>query len=248
MTAHWHYQPASDHGLAAREGLASLRREAGLPQWLMQRLTWKALGAYMQTRHHLTVEQDGLLPDAPFVLVANHCSHLDALTLGAAVGPQAGCELRYLAARDTFFDTAMHSLLAAGMLNAMPLDRSGRGGQSLLALRQRLQDSAFGLVLFPEGTRSRTGEMNAFKFGIGILTAASEIPVIPCHISGSFASWPPGQALPAAGPIHLRIGAPRSYCDVRNCAEGWREVAQDLQSAVAALAPFRPDSGSLVRA
>jgi 1-acyl-sn-glycerol-3-phosphate acyltransferase len=232
---HWCYQTASDHGLAPLDGLASPKRESGLPQWLLQHLTWNALAGYMRVRHGLTVTRAEELPRPPFVLVANHCSHLDALALGVAVDWQLRGDLRFMAARDTFFDTPVHAMFAAGMLNALPLDRSRRGGHTVLAMRQQLQAGELGLVLFPEGTRSRSGEMGRFKPGIGMLTAGTSIPVIPCYLEGAYSAWPAGQAIPGGGQVRLRIGDAMTFEGVDNCGDGWREIAATLETAVAKL-------------
>jgi 1-acyl-sn-glycerol-3-phosphate acyltransferase len=213
-------------------GFASPKREAGLPQWCLQHLTWNALAAYMRLRHQLTVERPESLPETPFVLVANHSSHLDALALGVALDWQHRGDLRFLAARDTFFDTRLHSICAAGMLNALPLERSRRGGHTVLAVREQLQAGDTGLVLFPEGTRSRSGEMGSFRPGIGMLVAESAIPVIPCYINGTFDAWPPGQARPRGGHIRLRIGGAMHFQGVSNNGEGWRAIAATLEDAV----------------
>ena len=61
------------------------------------------------------------------------------------------------------------------------------------------------LILFPEGTRSRTGEMGPFKPGIGALVAGTAAPVVPCYLSGAFAAWPPTSRLPRPGPHYHRL-------------------------------------------
>ncbi|MFT5130437.1 MAG: 1-acyl-sn-glycerol-3-phosphate acyltransferase [Rhodothermales bacterium] len=228
----WRYQTAADHGLPAFRGLASPMRESGLPQWFLQHLTWNALAAYMRLRHQFTVKRAEPLPRTPFILVANHCSHLDALALGVAMDWYLRGDLRFLAARDTFFDTPLHSMFAAAMLNALPLERSSRGGRTVLALREQLQTGDLGLVLFPEGTRSRSGEMGTFRPGIGMLTAGTSIPVIPCHISGTFGAWPSQRALPGEGGVSLQIGSAQHFLDVPNSRHGWRTIAETLETKV----------------
>src|SRR5690606_3946329 len=85
-----------------------------------------------------------------------------------------------LAAGDTFFDSRPRAAFAAMCLNALPLWRKNVGRHSLDALRERLVNEPCSYVLFPEGTRSRTGDMNPFKPGLGMLVAATGIPVVPC--------------------------------------------------------------------
>jgi Acyltransferase len=93
----------------------------------------------------------------PFVVVSNHASHLDApLILGSLPSKLA----RYVAAgaaADYFFDVWWRKGLTSLFFNAFPVDRTGLRGRHGLATS--LLDDGVPLLLFPEGTRSRTGEM-----------------------------------------------------------------------------------------
>jgi 1-acyl-sn-glycerol-3-phosphate acyltransferase len=130
-------------------------------------------------------------------------------------------------------------VIAANMMNALPLWRKNCGHHAIAALRQRLVTEPCGYILFPEGTRSRTGQINPFRHGIGMLVAATPVPVIPCHLDGTFHALPPGAQWPRPTQIVLRMGAPLQFAGVPNQREGWETIARDVEQAVRAL-PAQP--------
>ena len=139
-----------------------------------------------------TVVGTKLLKNVPkaFVVVANHSSHLDApLIMGALPRKQA----RYLAAgaaADYFFDVWWRRGLTALFFNAFPVDRSGSNPRSVSA--KSLLDRGVPLLVFPEGTRSKTGEMGRFKPGAASLAIASDVPCVPVALIGAGAAHPRG--------------------------------------------------------
>ena len=88
MDDKWRYDSARDLGLSDAERARSVRREVGLLTTLMTTLRWAVVRCYLRVFHRLRVEGRERLPKGlPIILVANHSSHLDALTLGVgAVG------------------------------------------------------------------------------------------------------------------------------------------------------------------
>ena len=91
------------------------------------------------------------------------------------------------------------------------------------------------LILFPEGTRTTTGELGRFRSGIGRLIIGTDVPVLPCHLDGGFRAWPKGKILPRPLRLSLRIGSPRRYANLEENAESVKTICCDLQQAVADL-------------
>lgn len=233
----WQLRPARDHGLPMRERLASTRREPGLGEVLLQRTTGMLLAGYLRTAHRLRIHGAQNLPtQPPFVMIANHSSHLDALSLAAALPWRLRQVTYLLAAGDVFFETPAKSLLASWLLNALPMQRRGPVRHALGDLRARLQEDHCGLVLFPEGTRSPDGVMQPFKSGLGMLVAGTEVPVVPCWVQGAFAAWPRQARLPRRGRVQVHIGEPMRFHDVADDREGWQLVVKQAAAAVAILA------------
>ncbi len=102
----WTFKPASDIELSPVERARSLRRESGLFS-TAGHLAWQlSTKAFFKLYHRLSVEAEQSVPaQPPFVMIANHTSHLDALLLAAAL-PCRLCDCVFpVAAGDVFFNT-----------------------------------------------------------------------------------------------------------------------------------------------
>jgi 1-acyl-sn-glycerol-3-phosphate acyltransferase len=236
MTDPWRYEPARDLALPPAERRRSLRREVGLAG-AATCLAWRWLTLnYLALVHRLEIEGRAHLPArAPFVMVANHSSHLDAITLARAVPFRHAGRIFPIAAGDTFFTKPLTSVFATACMNALPISRKSCGAHSLEELRERLVRDEVIYILFPEGTRSRTGEMASFKPGVGRLVCGSPVPVVPCYLEGAWSALPPGRRLPHPSKLRLRIGEPLSFESATNDREGWEAAARATEAAVRAL-------------
>ena len=229
----WKLRPARDIGLSPTDRLRSVRRESGLVETASHLVWWKLVGTYLRLAHRVTViGGERLRTEAPLVLVANHASHLDAIVLAAQLPAGLRARTHPIAAMDTFFDSTVHSVLAAATVNALPVERGRAGPHALADLRRRLIDDRCVFILFPEGTRSRDGSMGPFKPGVGMLLAGTDVRVIPCHLSGTFEALPPDRHFPRAGPIRLTIGQPMCFAEVSAGRQSWNEIAGRLEAAV----------------
>ena len=220
-----------------RGRLRSLQRESGLISTGMRLGWWSFVRCYLSGWHRLSITGRQNIPARPpFLLVANHTSHLDALVLATPLSWRQRDRIFPIAAGDVFFQTPLVSAFAAGMLNALPMWRKNCGPHALEQLRRRLLDEPCAYILFPEGTRSRDGLMSAFKPGLGMLIAGTNVPVVPCHLDGCFRAWTAEQRWPRPRPIRLRIGEPLDFGSVANNKDGWRHVASTAEERVKALA------------
>ena len=131
------------------------------------------------------------------MLVANHASHLDALSILAALPMGSLHRVFPAAAKDFFFVSPPRTAVAAVVVNALPFDRETNIRQSLSLCRQLLDNPGNVLLIFPEGTRSMTGELGEFKPGVGLLLAGVDLPVVPCYVAGAFEALAQGEAIPA---------------------------------------------------
>ena len=154
----------------------------------------------------------------PFVVVANHSSHLDApLIMGSLPRPLA----RYLAAGaagDYFFDVWWRRGLTALFFNAFPVDRSGKNPRNINA--KMLLQHDVPVLVFPEGTRSKDGTMGHFKPGGAALATATGVPILPVAIIGAHEAHPRGSKWPKSGkPVAVIFGAPMRALDSENPTE-----------------------------
>ena len=106
----WKLEPAKDHGLSLRESFRSLRRENGLVMTGLHMGWWSVVRTYLAIWHRLRIHGKENIPKKPpFVLVANHASHLDTLVLAATVPWSIRGSIYPIAAGDVFFETPTRS-------------------------------------------------------------------------------------------------------------------------------------------
>ena len=164
--------------------------------------------------------------------MANHTSHLDALTLAASLPLKKLHRAFPAAAEDYFFKSVPRTFLAAVLINALPFNREVSFRQSIRLCRGLLENYGNVLFLFPEGTRSTHGELGEFKAGIGMLLSGIDVPVIPCYLAGAYAAWPKGAWLPRPRKLHLRIGTPRRYDRLKPGKQAALTISSELRDAV----------------
>ncbi len=179
------------------ERLRSFPREPDLLVYSLRMLAATLLRGWLRVYHRLRIfGRENLPGDGSFVLVANHCSHLDALTILSAMPIRKLHRVFPAAAQDFFFVSIPRLTVAAVVVNALPFNRQANIRQSLSLCRQLLENPGNVLLLFPEGTRSTTGELGEFKAGIGLMLAGTSVPVVPCWLDGTFRAWPKGSWFP----------------------------------------------------
>ncbi len=118
----------------------------------------------------------------PFLLLSNHQSFLDPVLVGISLKSQLA-----FAARDTLFAGRFGKLIYS--VNAVPIRR---GQADLAAMRMLIEKlkAGYGVVLFPEATRSETGRIADSKPGFGLLSRKGASPVVPAVVDGAYECWP----------------------------------------------------------
>ena len=232
----WEYHPAPDIDQSFVEQLRDFPRQPQMLHYAIRSLAALLLRGWMRIYHRLRIDgRENLPADGSFVLVCNHTSHLDTLAMLCAI------ELRRIhrafpaAAADYFFSSVPRSAISAILINALPFDRKLKGAESLRVCAELLANPGNILILFPEGTRTTSGDLGRFRSGIGRLVVGTRVPVIPCHLDGGFRAWPKGKLVPRPRRLHLRIGAAKSYVHLDKTSESVKEICSDLQQAVADL-------------
>jgi 1-acyl-sn-glycerol-3-phosphate acyltransferase len=233
----WHYETAEDLDKTVVERLRGFPREPDLLVYSVRVLAATLLRGWLRVYHRLqVVGRENLPAEGSFVLVANHCSHLDALTILSAMPIRKLHRVFPAAAQDFFFVSIPRLTIAAVVVNALPFDRQANIRQSLSLCRQLLQNAGNVLLLFPEGTRSTTGELGEFKPGIGLMLAGTSVPVVPCWLDGTFRAWPKGSRFPRPRRVRLVIGKPRTYEHLGRGKDSAVEISRDLREAIVSLA------------
>jgi 1-acyl-sn-glycerol-3-phosphate acyltransferase len=238
----WLYDSVRDVDQAPIDRLRQFPREPDMLVYGVRSLGALIIRGLLHVYNHFEIiGHQNLRTNRSLVIVANHCSHIDTLCLLAALPLRKLHRAFPAAASDYFFQSVPRLWAAAILVNALPFARQARVRQSLSLCRELLAHPGTILIIFPEGTRSTTGEVGEFKSGIGTLVAGRDVAVAPCFIDGSFQAWPKGKRFPRPQKVRLVVGTPRNYCNrgtdkIEICA-----IAAELRDAVNEL---RPANGS----
>jgi long-chain acyl-CoA synthetase len=168
----------------------------------------------------------------PVLLIANHSSHLDALTVLALLPRPQRERTAVAAAADYFFRTRSLALLASFGLGAFPFNREGAIAASLAHCGD-LADAGYSILIFPEGTRSPDGRLQPFKGGIGLLARELGIPVVPIAMEGLQTVLPKGRTFPRRGPVRISIGEPLRVDPRESNVEAAARLENALRSLLA---------------
>jgi 1-acyl-sn-glycerol-3-phosphate acyltransferase len=155
---------------------------------------------------------------APVIFVANHCSHLDTPTILRAMPRKWRNRTAVAAAADYFYKSRWRARSVALVFNTVPLGRDGGGlGNGASDHVDKLIEEGWNLLMFPEGTRSRNGELGKVHSGAAVLAAQHGLNIVPIWVGGTHEAMPPGQNWPKRLPgrlfsrrvkVEVRFGPP----------------------------------------
>jgi 1-acyl-sn-glycerol-3-phosphate acyltransferase len=156
--------------------------------------------------------------ESPVVFVANHSSHLDTPTILRAIPRKWRNRTAVAAAADYFYKKRWKANGVALLFNTVPLGRNGGGlSEGATDHVDRLIDQHWNLLMFPEGTRSRDGEIGKVHSGAAVIAAKHDTVIVPIYVNGTHAAMPPGQNWPKRRPgrffarrhkVEVRFGQP----------------------------------------
>ena len=170
--------------------------------------------------------------EGPVIIASNHQSFFDMLAILAHVP----LPVRFVAKKEVFripfFGWAVKAV------GHIKIDRQNRrrafasyerAAEDMVAMRAHL-------LIFPEGTRSRTGQVLPFKKGPAVVAIASGVAVVPCYCAGTFGILPAGSILVRPRPVQVLFGPPipsagLTYDDREAFTERIREAVLALRAA-----------------
>ena len=179
-------------------GAASLAREA-TARLFGPIFSWYMRGPRVHGAEHLAEL------DEPVIVCPTHASHLDTSALRLALGPHHRRRLAPAVAADYFSANRVRWFFAA-WLGAFQFVRSA--SPDSMAAAEALLARGWNILVFPEGTRTRTGDVGLFRPGVGLIARRSGRPVLPVKIAGTHTILPPGARRPHRGQVEVRFGAP----------------------------------------
>lgn len=139
--------------------------------------------------------------EGAIVLACNHLSNLDPVLLAVA-SPRP---INYLAKIELFRVPVLGAMIHR--YGAIPLRRSASDPEAIRLAEQVLEHQQV-LALFPEGTRSKTGELKPFRFGAARMALKYNVPLVPAAITGTDKAMPTGAKFPRRVPVRIAFGAP----------------------------------------
>jgi 1-acyl-sn-glycerol-3-phosphate acyltransferase len=183
------------------------------------------IGLRVRGREHLA-------GTGPFILVANHSSHLDTMSLLSLFPLSKLRAVRPVAAADYFERNAFVSILTKTLFNILPIARKNITPENN-PLRRMREAIAAGdsLIIFPEGTRGSGRELGEFRSGVAhLIEKVPGVPIVPAYLVNMGRSLPKGEFIPVPFFCEIRIGAPRVMIGTR------QEITKALEGAVLELA------------
>lgn len=133
----------------------------------------------------------------PVILVANHSSHLDTPTILRALPLPWRQRTAVAAAADYFYKKRGVKELVALIFNTVPLSREGGGvGNGSTEHVDKLIQQRWNLLMFPEGTRSRDGQLHKLRSGAAAIAQQHGVPIVPIYVKGTHEAMPPGRNWP----------------------------------------------------
>ena len=161
----------------------------------------------------------------PALFISNHVTDVDAglilsalplrrrVRLAIAMQGELLREWRYPAAALPWYmrlKSRIAYILSAALFNVFSIPRRSGFRQSF-AYAGEAVDRGWSILIFPEGVETKTGEVQPFKAGIGLLASELNIPVIPIKLNGLFELKQQRQLFAPAGAVSVTFGEPISF-------------------------------------
>ena len=178
----------------------------------------------------------------PVIFASNHQSHMDVPVILAAlpgrwrarVAPAMAKEFfkaHFFPAEHTWMEWFTNSLNyynASFYFNAFPLPQREAGARQTLKYIGELTGDGWSLLIFPEGMRS--GEIQPFRGGIGMMASRLDLPVVPIRLEGLDRIMPVGASFLRPGRVRVAFGAP-----LRLRGDDYAALAGEVEARVRSL-------------
>jgi long-chain acyl-CoA synthetase len=132
--------------------------------------------------------------------------------------------------RSAWFTNTLNYYLAALFFNAFPLPQREAGARQTLRYIGDVLEDGFSVLIFPEGRRTTSGEIDRFRPGIGMIAARLDVPVVPVRIEGLDRVLHPSWRMARPGRVRVAFGAP-----LRLTGEDYEALAKRVEDAVRSL-------------
>ena len=175
--------------------------------------------------HAEAIGTENMPKDGGVILAANHLSNWDPPFLATYLNRYVS----YMAKEELFVNPIFSWIITK--CYAFPVKRGAADRGAIKKALSRLK-SGMCLAVFPEGTRSKTGELGKAEAGVGLLAAMSKAPVVPAAIIGTRYIFSPGNRFPKLKAIY---GKPMYFSGKSNDKEALNKFSQEIMDSIAEL-------------
>jgi long-chain acyl-CoA synthetase len=212
-------------------------RRASLPTWILP-LARVFAWLTVEGRQHLEQLR------GPVIFAANHQSHMDTPVILAAMPARVRYRVATAMAKEFFkahffpeqhgrkawFTNSLNYYLAALFFNAFPLPQREAGARQTLRYIGEVLEDGFSVLIFPEGRRSGSGDIDHFRPGIGMIASRLNVPVVPVRIEGLDKVLHHTWKMAKPGRVRVAFGAPLTLS-----GDEYEDLARRVEEAVRAL-------------
>jgi len=185
---------------------------------IVSTISWLFPGQCIKRMFVQKVENRRNFPKGNFIFAANHLSHIDWLVDGAVLTPR---KFTFIGQVDKM--TGVKGIvrdLTYWWAGVVPVDRRDRQAKKkTLETAIKMIKGGYCLIIYPEGTRSRDGQLHEFKPGLGKLHIETGAPIVPAAHIGSYELMPPGAKLKVKRAVRVIIGKPLDFAKEREAAK-----------------------------
>jgi len=164
----------------------------------------------------------------PVLIIANHASHFDTAVALALLPDRIYDRTAVVAAADRMYRERLKGMWHSLRYNAFPITRGG--GREALDYSRWLLRNGWSLLIFPEGRRTRTGELLPFHPGPAILALAERVPVLPIYIQGTAGVLPAGTKYSRPAPVRVRVGKQIWFDDGTSVEQAKRAMEEAVRA------------------
>ncbi len=157
------------------------------------------------------------------IVISNHASHIDAISIAAAVPMRYWLNLYIAAAKDYWFRNPLFVFFSSHCLGAVPIDRKDKKQEAIyLCIELLTKLKRIWLILFPEGGRSSDGYVQEFKKGVSLFSLKTGTPILFLYIEGNNKIMPKG-SFPRPGRLTIHVGPVQEPADIETINKNYRK-------------------------
>ena len=203
---------------------------------MQQRMTfWYLLGYSLSKAiakiffNYRVIGAENMIEEGPCIIAANHCSYLDPPLVGVA----SKRAIHYLARKSLLDVPILGPILPE--LNVIPVDQKNADRSALMGIIRVIRGGGAALI-FPEGTRSREGNLQPAQPGIGMIVAKTGAPVVPVRVFGSFEAFPRERRIARCVTVTVAVGRPLHFSPEGDSGrDAYQKIGDSIMDAVACL-------------